>query len=444
MAGLGFDQDASMVIFPIAPFLVDSDLSPVEARVDEIVEGLVQWQPAARKAGMRTPPPVELDANDYQSAFEQANRRFIANGWGDGLPLVPPTQEKVGWILQGTDKPADHIVGKIMPRGGIATLETLAVSLAMAGGRPEYLPVLEAAVDAVLDEGLDHDKFQATSGSTFPVVIINGPIAKAIRLNCGFGLLGPDPQHPAGASIGRALRLLLQNVGGALPGVGTMAIFGAMRYTNAVFAEDEEGLPPGWLPLAVERGTIEAGENAVTVYVATGAANVMRRGVGKENLADEALQGLRRTARYIGVPNAHYPRCYEDGTPGALLVRRVVAKQLTEQGWNSKAKVRQYIWENSRITQREISASGVRQWIEQEGTPIAQASLDLDPWPLCRSPDQFLLAVAGGEHPTHNFWMQGWGPRVAGRKIDLPRAWEALLADAEVELGFGGEHCVIT
>jgi hypothetical protein len=393
---------------------------------------------------MRTPPPLDLDSNDFQTAFDQTNRNFITNGWGDGLPLVPPTNERVAWILQGTDRSADTVIGKIMPRGGIATYETLAVSLAMAGGRPEYLPVLAAAVEAVLDPVLDHDKFQATSGSTFPVVIINGPIADDIRLNSGFGLLGPDPQHPAGASIGRALRLLLQNVGGALPGVGSMAIFGAMRYTNAVFAEDDAGLPPGWLPLAVERGTIQPGQNAVTVYIATGASNVMRRGVGKENLADEALQGLRRTAKTIGIPNAHYPRCYEEGTPGALLIPRVVARQLTDQGWDSKAAVRQYLWENARIAQSEITESGVRQWIEQEGSPVTQASLDIDPWPLCQSPDQFLIAVAGGEHPTHNFWMQGWGPQVAGRRVETPGNWEQLLADAEIELGAAGEHCVIT
>lgn len=433
-----------MVVFPIDPFLVDSDLSPIEARFGEFVEGLTDWQPAASETGIRTPPAMEVDANDYLSAFDQANRSFITNGWGDGLPLVPPTDERVNWILQGTDRPAGDVIGKVMPRGGIATMETLAVSLAMAGGRPEYLPVLAAAVEAVLDQALDHDKFQATSGSTFPVVIVNGPIANEIRLNSGFGLLGPDPQHPAGASIGRALRLLLQNVGGALPGVGSMAIFGAMRYTNAVFAEDEAGLPEGWLPLSVERGTAAAGENAVTVYVATGAANVMRRGVGKENLADEALQGLRRTAQFIGVPNAHYPRSHEAGTPGALLIPRVVARQLTEQGWTDKAAVRQYLWENSRIPQDEITRSGMRQWIEQEGNPATEASLTMDPWPLCQSPDQFLIAVAGGEHPTHNFWMQGWGPKVAGRRIESPSRWAQLLADAEIELGSGGEHCVIS
>ena len=137
-------------------------------------------------------------------------------------------------------------------------METIAVSLAMAGGRPEYLPVLIAATAGLLDPELEHDKVQATSGSTFPVVIVNGPVAQEIRLNSGFGLLGPDPQHPAGASIGRALRLIQQNVGGAFPGVGTMAIFGGMRYTNVVIAEDEDGLPHGWDPVSVDLEMVSA------------------------------------------------------------------------------------------------------------------------------------------------------------------------------------------
>ena len=140
------------------------------------------------------------------------------------------------------------MIGKFPPRGGITTVETCAIALAMAGGRPEYLPVLIAAVEAFLDPESNAEQLQAASGSAFPVVIVNGPIAKQIRLNSGFGCLGPDPQRPAGASIGRALRLMQQNVGGALPGIGTMANYGGMRYTNVVFAEDEESLPQGWLP----------------------------------------------------------------------------------------------------------------------------------------------------------------------------------------------------
>ena len=145
------------------------------------------------------------------------------------------------------------MLGTFPPRGGVATVEICAIALAMAGGRPEYLPVLVAAVDAFLDPDSGSEQLQAASGSAFPVVIVNGPIGRQIRLNSGFGCLGPDPQRPAGASIGRALRLMQQNVGGARPGVGTMANYGGLRYTNVVFAEDEDNLPAGWPAHATDR-----------------------------------------------------------------------------------------------------------------------------------------------------------------------------------------------
>lgn len=431
-----------MVTFPIDPFLVGSDLAPVQERVAEFVDGLTGWQARTTETGMRQPPKLSVEANGYEAALDKMNRQFLMNAWGDGLPMIPPTDERVDWILKGTDRPRDERIGKILPRGGIATVETLAVALTLAGGRPEYLAVLIAAMEGILDPGLEHDKFQATSGSTFPVVIVNGPIAQQIRLNSGFGLLGPDPQHPAGASIGRAIRLLLQNVGGALPGVGTMAMFGAMRYTNAVFAEDEDGLPEGWDPVCTDQHGFPRGGNAVTVYVATGASNVMRRGVGKEEPDEEAVQSLHRVARYMRSPSPHAVHGWAHGAPGGLLMSQVVAKQLAGLGW-SKAKIKQFLWEHSTTPHAEVCETGMKQWIEQAAEPETIASATMDPWPISRTPEQIILCVAGGHHPTHNFWMQGNAPKVAGMRIDLPAGWDALISEAEVELGAGGEHCTI-
>jgi hypothetical protein len=442
VAGLGFDQDASMVVFPIDPFLVGSDLSPIEAAIDKFADGLTGWRAATTETGLREPAKLRIEANGYEAALDKMNRLFLTSTWGDGLPLNAPTDERVGWILQGTDLARDSVIGKVMPRGGIATVETLAVSLAMAGGRPEYLPVLIAATIAFLDPDLEHDKMQATSGSTFPVVIVNGPMAAEIRLNSGFGLLGPDPQHPAGASIGRALRLIQQNVGGALPGVGTMAIFGAMRTTNVVFAEDEAGLPPGWDPVSVDLGAAKRGENAVTLYIATGASNIMRRGVGKETPEDEAEQSLHRVAAYLRSPSGHYVQGHWKGTPGALLMPRVVARQLSELGW-TQAKIKTFLWENSRIPHDEVIRTGLWQWIGDAADPNTRASADDDPWAICRDASQIILAVAGGEHPTHNFWMQANSSIVAGAPVELPAGWDALIAAAEEDLGPSGEMCVI-
>jgi hypothetical protein len=431
-----------MVIFPIGPFLVDSDISPVERDVEKFADGLTRWQPSTMETGIKSPPKLVVEANGYEAAYDKMNRQFIVNTWGDGLPLNPPTEERVSWILRGTDRPRDSVIGKVLPRGGVATVETLAVSLAMAGGRPEYMPVMIAAVECILDPAMEHDKFQATSGSTYPVVIVNGPIGNDIRLNSGFGLLGPDPQHPAGVAIGRAIRLVQQNVGGALPGVGTMSIYGAMRTTNVVIAEDEEGLPEGWGPVGADHGGVGPGKNGVTVIVATGASNIVRRGVGKETLEDEALQSLYRVAAYLRSPSAHYVWGHANGTPGALLMPRVVAGQLASLGW-TKPKIKQFLWENSRIPHDEVVRTGLLQWIETGVDPETVASAADPMWPICRDPSQIVLAVAGGAHPTHNFWMQGATPKVATAAIDLPGDWYGLLSEADDDLGPNGEMCRI-
>jgi len=431
-----------MVTFPIDPFLVGSDLAPIENKFEHFIAGLTSWRPRADSTGVSAPPKLQIEANGFEAALDKMNRQFLANMWGDGLPLNAPTQERVDWILKGTDLPRDHAIGKVMPRGGIATVETVAVSLAMAGGRPEYLPVLIAAMAAILSPEMAHDKWQATSGSTYPVVIVNGPIAKQIRLNSGFGLLGPDPQHPAGASIGRAIRLLQQNAGGALPGVGTMAMFGGMRYTNAVFAEDEEGLPEGWVPVCTHKWGLPPGSNAVTVFVGTGGTNIVRRGVGKEAPDEEALQSLLRTAGYLRTPSVHYAGGWAHGTPGGLLMSRVTARQLNGLGWTQE-KIRNFLWENSKIPGDVVRSHGLRQWIEAADDAESIASKDMDPWPITRTPQQIIMAVAGGHHPTHNYWIQTWSRNLAGGVIHLPANWDALIAEAEEDLGAGGEYCTI-
>ena len=238
VAGLGLAPDAAMVTFPIEMFLPGSDIAPVEARKREFYDGLTRWRPALAGDGAGEAPTVQVQGTSVEDAFARANHLMLTNRWGDGLPLWPPTRERVDWILGGAAQPRHRKLGTFPPRGGVTTVESCAIALAMAGGRPEYLPVLVAAVEAFLDAASGSEQLQAASGSAFPVVIVNGPIGARIRLNAGFGCLGPDPQRPAGASIGRALRLLQQNLGGALPSIGTMANYGGMRYTNVVFAED--------------------------------------------------------------------------------------------------------------------------------------------------------------------------------------------------------------
>jgi len=431
VSGLGLAPDAAMVTFPIPMFLPGADLASLKERRREFYQGLTGWKSEfAQAAGGAK--MLSVEGSTHEDALVKANNLLLNRDWGDGLPLWPGTKERVDWILRGAVLPRAHVLGKFPPRGGIITVELCAVALAMAGGRPEYLPVLVAAVEACLEaEGFD--QLQATSGAPFPAVVVNGPIAKQIRLNSGFGLLGPDPKHPAGASIGRALRLIQQNVGGALPGVGTMAIFGAMRYTNAVFAEDEDGLPQGWQTHAEQRHGFARGTNAVSVIFATGVTNIRRRGAKKETQEEDALNGMWRMADFMRAPNLAALTGWEKGTPGMMMLAPIVARRMAEVGWTQDS-IREFLWKNSRIPMEHLRRAGAPAWIEIDANPATRESINLDPWPICMKPENIVLVVAGGGHPTHSYWLQAHSPSVNGRVIRVPETFDRLLAETDNDL----------
>ncbi len=443
VSGLGLAPEAAMVTFPIDLFLPGSDITLVQKRKQEFYDGLTRWQPdSVQTVSGSAGAMLTVEGASYEDALVKANNLLITNLQGDGLPLWPATRERVDWILRGTVLPRAHRIGKFPPRGGLATVETCAIALAMAGGRPEYLPVLIATVEAFLDPASGSEQLQAASGSAFPVVIVNGPIGKQIRLNSGFGCLGPDPQRPAGAGIGRALRLMQQNVGGALPGIGTMANYGGMRYTNAVFAEDEDHLPLGWPSHATERHGFAPGSNSISLIFANGAVNIRRRGAKKETPEEDALQGMHRTADFMRTPNMAVLPGYENGTPGILIIPGVVAQTMAGLGW-SKSSMREFFWNHSKIPSDHLRRAGCSAWIEIDANPVTRESLNLDPWPITSRPENFVLIVAGGGHPTNSYWLQGYCPRVIGRPINIPDDFARLLAEADRDHGCGSQSCMI-
>ena len=428
VSGIGLAPDIAMVTFPTATFLPGADLSPIDARRHEFYDALTKWMTTRVRAG--TNRLLSVEGATYEEAMTKANDLYIANNWGDGLPLWPATAGRVCWIMRGAALKRAHVLGKFPPRGAIVTVEACAVALAMAGGRPESLPVLIAAVEAFFEPAATGDLLQATSGSPFPVVIVSGPIAKKIRLNSGFGLLGPDPQHPAGASIGRALRLMQQNLGGALPGTGTMAVFGQMRFTNAVFAEDEDGLPAGWELHTSERHGFKRGTNCISLAFSNGAANIFRRGAKKETKEEDVMQGLHRIAQYLRVPDVHYIYGYAEGTPGIVVLSKVVAADLASLGW-TRAKICEWLYEHSKIPLEDMRKAGGIAWMEIASTQVARDSIKLDPWPIAAKAANIGLVVAGGGHSSHALWLQGYCPGVIGREIKLPPAFDMLVAEAD-------------
>jgi len=199
------------------------------------------------------------------AALEDEMEAAFERGWTDGLPVVPPTERRVLAMLQGTDRAPDDVVAVVPPDLVECTVEKVAINAVMAGCRPEYLPVVLAAVEAACTERFNMHGLLATTMPAGPVIIVNGPIRRAIGMNSGGNVFGQG--NRANATIGRALQLVVRNVGGGRPGEVDRAAFGNPGKLSFCFAEDEEGSP--WGPLSQDLGA-EPGVSTVTLFPGEG------------------------------------------------------------------------------------------------------------------------------------------------------------------------------
>ena len=429
---LGFAHDASLFEFPSNMFLPGSDLSPLGQNVDKIVYGLTQWEPAQKGKAVEGPKKISIDAEDYSDALEKMNLLFLKKSWGDGFPVLPATEERVHWLLTGTDLPRDTAIGRIMPSGRTATVESLAISLAMMGGRPEYMPVLIAAFKAFTDPRFRHQMMQATTCSVNVAAVVNGTIGKQIRLNAGYGCLGPDPRHPAGACIGRAMRLTQQNVGQALPESGTMAIYGGpLKFANAIFAEDEEGLPEGWESVSVERGFAKD-SNVITIHAVATATNIT---VIHASNKETVLETLHHCARIMGSDYGNiFLNYYENSVPGILILPRGIVQGMINAGW-TKQTVKEFLWEHSKFPYSVVTSDS--EMFRRSKDALSQYVPDGDSWPIAVRPENLMIAVAGGKQSGHGYWMRmGCCPtQPISVEVELPKNWDTLIKKAEEDLG---------
>lgn len=258
------------------------------------------------------------------------------NGWTDGLPVVPPTPDRVERMLSGTDRDPDELIAAVPPKWGRATVEKVAINAVMAGCKPAYLPLILTAVKALTSEQFNLHGVQVTTSHVGPMLIVNGPIRKQLEINDGFNLFGQG--YRANATIGRALRLICTNIGGALPGELDRAAFGhAGKYTCCI-AEKEEASP--WDAMHVDRG-FQADDSTITVFAAAGPQTVNDHG---SNTAEGILNTISEN---IAAPG--------NSSGETLLVIGVEhAKTIAEDGF-SKADIRRYIADTTqRYSQEDL------------------------------------------------------------------------------------------
>ena len=189
----------------------------------------------------------------------------FARGWSDGLPVVPPTPERVQRMLGATTREAAEVLGPVPPSLAPGTVEKVAINAVMAGCKPEYFPVVLAAVEAALDPAFAMHGVLCTTCFSSPIVIVNGPVTRTIGMNSGGNALGQG--NRANATIGRCLQLVIRNVGGGVPGGIDRSTLGQPGKFTFCFAEDESD--PDWPPLSVERG-FQPGTSTVTVFAGAG------------------------------------------------------------------------------------------------------------------------------------------------------------------------------
>ena len=238
-----------------------------------------------------SPYPMSSGRVELGAAEDPVEAAF-ARGWTDGLPVVPPTEERVARMLEGTDLPPGHVLCTLPPDLAECTVEKVAINAVMAGCRPEYLPVVLAAVEAAAGPRFNIHGVSATTYFSGPVLIVNGPVRRQIGMNSGVNVLGQG--NRANLTIGRALNLVVRNVGGARPGGVDQATFGSPSKLSLCFPEDEEGSP--WESLAIERG-FSPEESTVTLFAAHGPIEVVdQKSRTPESLARTLALQLRVVA----------------------------------------------------------------------------------------------------------------------------------------------------
>jgi hypothetical protein len=364
---------------------------------DNLGEGLPEYRPGCGSLSVDPNNVDRLEATfggsgmtarriEFGSA-EDIHEAMFDRGWTDGLPVVPPTAKRVAGMLSGTTRPPDELVAVVAPNLAEATVEKVAINAVMAGCAPEYLPVVIAALEAICTDEFNIHGVLATTMGVGPVLVVNGPIRREIRMNSGINVLGQG--NRANSTIGRAVQLCVRNIGGGAPGGIDRSAQGNPGKLGLCFAEDEEGSP--WESMAVERG-FDPSVSTVTAFC----------GEGPRLMLDQVSRTPESLTRSLAkmMLSTVTPRIVM-GMDAMLVLSPEHADRYREAGW-SKAQFREALNENLLVSTDDIiaGADGI-----DEGMPAAMAGLELAKF----NPDGGLNIVhAGGPAGLFSSIIGGW------------------------------------
>ena len=394
---------------PVPAIASDGDSLPEQrpgcgSRVHDpdVAQRLAVRRGAERLASRRVRVPAGPDLDEFEFLDER--------GLTDGLPVVPPTPARVLRMLAGTSRSATDVVAHIPPNLAPATVEKVAINAVMAGCRPEYLPVVIAAAEAACTDEFNLHGVLATTYFVGPLIIVNGPIRNEIGLNCGRNAFGQGSR--ANATIGRALQLLVRNVGGGRPGEVDMSTLGQPGKLGACIGELEE--LSCWEPLHVERGFARE-QSTVTVFAAE----------APRAIRDQLSRNARSLGATMGLSLEAVAHVKLHGMDQALLVVSPEHARTFEQDGYSKDDLRARIQEVTARPLRDVLPNDECQkgtvpralpgdWLDASGRPTP-AALDR-PFPKFASPEHILIMVAGGTAGKFSAAVGGWATGGSGSK----------------------------
>lgn len=324
---------------------------------------------------------------------EKVSNQFYIKNQTDGLPIIPPTKPRVDKFLKYSDLSPGEIIAILPPKRGKATLEKIAINSVMAGCLPNFAPVVQHMIKAVNQEKFNLPGVNATTHPISICVVVNGPISRELAINSGAGCLGPG--NIANATLGRALRLSMINIAGAVPGIGDHATMGSPAKYSYCFAEAEDESP--WESLHVERGH-KSDTSTVTVMAAEAPHNVNDH---RSTNAEDLLDTIIHTAAVAGCNNSH--------VPGELLIIMGPehAKTVADGGW-TKIDVKKYVHENA-IVPVGLGDRGGRK-LDEKWAADGKVR-------ITRSPEDVVLVVAGGPG-RHTMISHGFG--TSSESVTLP------------------------
>lgn len=315
----------------------------------------------------------------------EANELFQRNGWSDGLPVVPPTEARVSECLEAAGLAPGEVVGVEPVRQRRITAEKVVINAVMAGCLPAYVPVVVAAIQAMCEPEFNVHGSSASTGGSAPFLVVNGPIRRALDMNATHNVFANG--NRANATIGRAIRLMMINVLGGIPGQLDRSTLGHPGKFTFCIAEDEEDSP--WLPLAQERG-VPAGASAVTVLACAPPHQVMNDWTREpREILDTFVAAIRANMLTYSIWAGNY----------ALVLPKQMRDVIAAAGWQ-KQDIREYVYRGARVYRRD--------WRSVGKASVALLKDEDREYTALRSPDDLLVVAAGGPAGGFGAFVPPW------------------------------------